>query len=428
MATLDVSPAAENALASGKKSAGVRESMRVLPRWLQPILTEMTGTPLEDEQPLIRWTGFLRLVLALTVFGAGLTGGIVIIQAGVYWWWLLPMAWVLTVSAARSFQTSFVHHAAHGTLWGQTRLDRWLQRRLPNRKGSMADQGKPRHYVADLVAELLSTMVWIAPLSVYREDHIPHHGQLATGNDPDLRFMVDLGMQPGLSVRTQRARYWRSLFSPRFHWVYLRARWRANFVRPPRWRAALAAAYTAGVVALAWWHPVTLLMAVVIPIFPLYHIAGLMNMTGEHHWVRLGEAYRGNSRKVILSRLTTARFFGEATPASHLKGAGKVIAWSGWWFRLLAVHFPARLFAVPGDLANHDWHHRYPFDARWPAAAYARRDDALRGTPGWPAYTESWGLKPAREATFELLSRLPRDAELGKPLTYGELSQLVLGM
>lgn len=395
--------------------------MRVLPRWMQPILTEMTGKPLHDEQ-VVWWTGTKRLVVGLTMFITGMAGSLWLAQEAIHWWLLLPVTWLLTVSAARSFQTSFVHHASHGTLFGETALDLWLHRQLDKGAASTDGKRKPRHYVEEAVTELLSALVWIAPMTVYREDHIPHHGQLATANDPDLMFMVDLGMKPGLTVQEQRRRYWLTMISPRFHAVYLWARLRANFVRPPVWRVTLAIAYTVGVLALAWGHWLTLLLAVVMPVFPLYHIAGFVNMMGEHHWVRVGAAVRENNKKVILSRLTTARFFGEVIPKPSLRGVIKIVVWVGWWFRMVFLHFPKRLFAVPVDLTNHDWHHRYPFDSKWPNAAYARRDDLRRGSSGWPAYTESWGLKPAREATFHLLSRLPKDAMLGDPLTYGELA------
>ena len=86
---------------------------------------------------------------------------------------------------------------------------------------------------------------------------------------------------------------------------------------------------------------------------------------------------------------------------------------------MVFVHAPQRWFVVPGDLPNHDWHHRNP-SARlqWPNAAYARRDDQQQPAPQWPPYTEHWGLVNWLNKTFDALASLPAQATLGEPSTY----------
>jgi hypothetical protein len=384
------------------ENTDVRESMRILPRWLQYFLTELTGKPLNDEIMPRLWTPGRRLAMSLTLLAASVSGSITLLHASPIAWLFLPLTWLITVSASRSFQTSYVHHASHNNLFHKIWLD-------------------------NLVAETLSTLVWIQPLSLYGKGHPLHHGRLATTLDPDLQFLVELGLRPGLTMEG----YWRQLFrlmiSPKFHAVYLLVRLRANFVEAPPLRRMFAVIYTAGLLLVAGltgsW--VELAIAWLIPVLPLYHISGFLQMLTEHNWVRVGHGV--DKPKIVLSKLTTARFQGEHVPDPQLPTLRRYAAWVRWWVRMLSVYLAARLFVVQLDLPNHDWHHRYP-NKDWANSAYARRDDVLQGTPGWPPYREFWGLRASLAATFELLAQLPPDAVLGDPLTYRDREDIMLGM
>jgi hypothetical protein len=94
---------------------------------------------------------------------------------------------------------------------------------------------------------------------------------------------------------------------------------------------------------------------------------------------------------------------------------------------MLLISLPERLFVAPGDLPNHDWHHRHTL-GDWANSAYARRDDVEVGSSDWGSYTEHWGFRAAANATFQLLSSLPKDAVLGEPTTYAERGEQMLGM
>lgn len=111
-----------------KKSDGVdpRESMRVFPKWMQPLLTELTGKPLPEEEMSFRWLWWMRLALAWLVLMGSIAASSALVTAGPVYWLLLPVTWLFTVSGLRAFQTTFVHHASHDNLSGRARLDEVL--------------------------------------------------------------------------------------------------------------------------------------------------------------------------------------------------------------------------------------------------------------------------------------------------------------
>lgn len=106
-------------------------------------------------------------------------------------------------------------------------------------------------------------------------------------------------------------------------------------------------------------------------------------------------------------RLTLGRFVGDATPSRDLPMAQWLRAWGRWSIRLLLLHIPTRLCVLPGDLCQHDWHHRHP-RGDWSNAGYERQRDLAVGCPGWPEpYAEVWGLDCAIDLVFQGLASLP---------------------
>ncbi|HEY1107192.1 MAG TPA: hypothetical protein VGE76_01125, partial [Opitutaceae bacterium] len=264
---------------------------------------------------------------------------------------------------------------------------------------------------------------WILPFRAYKETHMEHHAKNATTHDVDLVFLAELGFRPGLTVRQYWRQLLRSIVSPRFHALYFRARMKANFVSACPLRATAAGVYTTALLAATWGHWGTLALAFLLPVFPLYHVAGLLQLLTEHNWVRVGENIKGQ-KALTVRRLTNARFMGEAAPALPATSLAGARAWLRWTFRMLFLHLPARLFVVQGDLPAHDLHHTKT-DRNWAIAIHARRAAVLERPEH---YYEIWGLATAILATFELLSRLPATAKLGEPLTYGEIADTYLSM
>jgi hypothetical protein len=389
-----------------------RESMRVLPDWMQPFLTELTGMPLHDEEMPFRWTWWMRLALAWVILMGSLTVSVLLVAAGPAFWLLLPFSWLFTVSAVRAFQTSFVHHASHGNLSGNESWDNFL-------------------------GELMSTIAWIMPLRDYKEEHIKgHHPRngLLDGNgadDPDLWFIVNyMEFKPGRSRRV----YWMQLMwllvSPVFHWRFFHARTRANLTTATWKRRTVAVAYAGMLLTLTAWTSswTMLLFVVLIPGIWLYQVSGVLQVLTEHTWVR--DTSGKLSKREVLVRLTYGRFLGCRTPDSNLPPLKRYVAWMAWWSKMLLVYLPLRLFMLMGDLPQHDLHHVLPMSD--PAnAAYQRREAVRKAKAAnldTGAYLEVWGFRAMLNMTFDALASIGRNSELGKPLTYKQRNEIMLGM
>src|SRR5262249_26848539 len=118
-------------------------------------------------------------------------------------------------------------------------------------------------------------------------DHIKlHHSlHLATLTDPDMQFLCALGFRPGMSRQALwRHLYW-TLVSPRFHCLFLAMRLRVNFITAPWYRRLMSGLYAlgGGVGLMQGGWPV--MVAWLVPLFPLYHIASLLQFVSEHRWL-----------------------------------------------------------------------------------------------------------------------------------------------
>lgn len=383
----------------------VRESMRRLPAWLQPLLTWVTGKPLVGQEPLWRSTPWSSLATALVLLGVGTAASAWISLLSPVWWGLLPGSWIITVGAARKLQVSIMHHCVHAKFTGNRRVDM-------------------------MIAEVLSILLLVQNAVAYLHEHVSEHHTkaLATLSDPDFKFLLMLGFRPGMSVQALWRRMVLTCVDPRFHLLFLRFRFTSNFVSPSPWRRIVAAVYAATLLAVValWGAWVPFVVAWVIPVTVLYHVSALLQFTSEHKWLRVRDPLQ--PRRLFLARLTSGRFSGEAAPPRGLPRVESAAAWTRWGLRMTLVHLPARAIVLVGDLPQHDWHHRM-INREWPDAAYSRQRDLQAGCPGWPErYSEVWGLVPALHAVFQVLSAVPPVAEETVAMTLGEVGAIMGGM
>jgi hypothetical protein len=160
--------------------------------------------------------------------------------------------------------------------------------------------------------------------------------------------------------------------------------------------------------------PVTVAIAWIIPITFLYHAASLLQFVSEHWWgvgaETTGHLPKNISQNEMVKRsrsLTAARFCGEPVPKTFGKSQiMSALLWGRWLSRMLFFHLPCRLFALSGDLVQHDWHHRVGFGADWANAAYAREKMATSLKPTDVPFLEIWGLNNAIDHVFEQLSKM----------------------
>ena len=348
-----------------------------------------------------RWsrTPYWHLLTMVLSLVSGMATSVLLSTRLPAWWPLCIFSWMLIVHSSRKAQLVICHYAVHGTMTGRTWGDRML-------------------------VECLSTLLLIQHFEGYYHDHVRlHHSRyLATYADVDLQFLMHLGFRPGMSRRALWRHLGWTMISPRFHALFLWQRLRVNFYAAPRYRRIMAgvnaAALVGGLVLTQDW--LAFLVAWVIPLCPLYHIASLLQFVSEHKWLAMyqpspydyGETLTmdlspSHTHKCMLARLTFGRFVGDGLPSRTMPLGSWCWAWGRWVLRLLLLHIPTRLCVLVGDLTVHDWHHRHPH-GDWANAPYARARDLAAGCPGWPAvYEEVWGLDQAIDVVFTGLAALP---------------------
>ena len=374
--------------------------MARLPRALQPILTILTGKAALAQRETFRFSAVGLWTISLLIFVVGVCGAMTAIPQGGLVLASLPLFWLLATSSSRAGQTTFMHHGAHGTV-------------------------SKNRYLNDLLAETMSVIFWLVPLGRYRRDHRDHHAFLATGGDPDLyETAEDQGFLPGWKPDE----YWRHLswrlVSPQFYVKGILTRLHANLIEVTGSRRAASWAFGFSMLVTVSYTGTWIewLVAYVFPVVVLFQAAGLVQLISEHTYVHVG---RGRDpKRLVWTRLTIDRFFGEMPPES---GAA-LSAWARWWFRMLFVHFPARLLFVPLDLPSHSWHHANPLSFDWVRAPFARREYAERTVVAAAPLPEVWGLGNALSRTFDHLAVVPPDADLRRPESYGWLDPKLLYM
>lgn len=149
---------------------------------LQAFFTWLTGKPYRGQQPLFKHTPISQLATATLSLLGGITTSWIIVNSPPYFWLLLPISWLFTVGGARKLQTSICHQCIHFNFSGNKTTDQAL-------------------------AEIISTILVIQDFSSYRHDHIEvHHSKkLATLDDPDVKFLLQLGFYPGLTEKPSKS-------------------------------------------------------------------------------------------------------------------------------------------------------------------------------------------------------------------------------
>lgn len=361
----------------------------------QCILTWITGKALPGQKPIngnpSPWW-HLFSVLFILLGSAALS--VRLWTLGGYYLVLSPVTVGLTLSASRTLWLMDLHAAAHGS-FSRTR---WANK---------------------AVGDAVSWLLMVLPHQGYRTSHcIDHHSPgtfCSPDRDPDGSFLCWMGLGPG----TPRPELWRrlviGLLSPKVHLVFLAARLKSNLFNSG-WRRSLASllylALLGYLAAQCGW--MAILMSWVLPIGLLYQISAIMGWVGEHAWFEPPTSDRAawhNAR-------THARFFG--LPYPHARSFHKRLLWG---MRMLG-HAVLRFLIVPGDLPNHDWHHRHPSSREWVHAAYAREVTIAAGE----RYSrETWGLIMAMNhglASIAAQARQIRDEAFGARdamLTFGSM-------
>jgi hypothetical protein len=344
-------------------------------RLIQEVATSISGKPHYQQVPLFESSRTWELLTGTTSLAVGIFASS---YGSLEAWPVLPVSWLLTVGGARKLQVTVVHHCVHREFFGDQR-DKWL-------------------------GQLISTVLLTQNLQEYSNEHVrQHHNHrvFASEIDPDRQLLEILGIhvQPthtsdgSISTEYYWQNLWKAIFSFRLQAVFLRARFRSNFLEvSARHRIATVAWVTSLTSMAGFFHMLPqLLLAIVLPLTILYHVASLLQFLSEHSWW---------SSDPDLNKKSHGRFCFEAPPS-----VSSILAWCGWIWNMIG-HIIARVAVVNGDLPCHDWHHTSPREQKnWPNSTYARQRQVEAGVD----YIDLWGLPAAIDHVFQELARANSD-------------------
>lgn len=367
-------------------SQNIRETMRVLPAWLQPALTHITGKPLPYQQPLLNFSNATALVwdlVKLLVYPIVLMA--LLVDTPILGLLCLPVYYVLQVGLLRKMQIVYIHHIVHNAVF---------RRKIYNR----------------FWGNLLVGVAMVQNMAEYSRNHHRHHKNkfFTTIEDDDAAFLRQLGFKPGKSRRY----YWFLLFatmvSPYFHYLFIKMR-----IQSALFTAPLASRLTGGLMLLSWviigsltsWQLVFTVF--IMPWFFLYHISALLQFLTEHAWMVSGD---GPITQQEYADRCWGRFCGEALVMRGNR-AQRAKALSIWALKMLVFHIPYRYGCLSGDLPAHDWHHMCAMVShspkKWPEGIYMRQKAIDQGFSLGMEKREIWGLRAALTHSFSLLSAVP---------------------
>ncbi|MFD3540135.1 fatty acid desaturase [Streptomyces sp. NPDC058662] len=358
-----------------------RESMTVLPGFLQYPLTIFTGKALPGQRSL-GWTPTFHLVTATASMVAGALLSTVGYALGGAWLLLLLPGWAVTLHGMRNLRMMVYHQCSHRNMY---------RRRKPDR----------------IIGHAVSSLLVIQNFQRYSREHVSDHHAThhMTLQDPTVQaFLVSLGMHPGLTRRQMWRRLLGKLVSPRFHFAFAVSRVRSFLTESARSEkvSALCLYGTAIAVTVPTGTWAALLVVWFVPLVPLFQISNTLRLCVKHTFPKAGVEDR-HSRAYFAS-LTNAIFIGEPVPSHRLPAVRRALAWTRWTARLLFVHAPSRYLVLTGDTVVHDYHHLHPRSPDWANYLFVRQQDAERGGPGRPPYQEVWGLVPAISHVFDSLT------------------------
>src|SRR5690348_10524042 len=90
-----------------------RETMRHLPRVLQPFLTWVSGVPLAGTTPRVRWRPGLAAVAGVVQTAAGIAVGALGLRAGGFPLVLVALSWPVIAGGMRRLDVVVVHQTLH---------------------------------------------------------------------------------------------------------------------------------------------------------------------------------------------------------------------------------------------------------------------------------------------------------------------------
>ncbi|TAE83313.1 MAG: hypothetical protein EAZ60_21810 [Oscillatoriales cyanobacterium] len=203
------------------------------------------------------------------------------------------------------------------------------------------------------------------------------------------KMKLILNPSPTIDTRPYWKHLWRTAISPRFHWLFLEARFKANFMNESIYRRIITILFIIFLIAGAILTQsfFKFVLAIIFPLTFLYHIASLLQFLSEHKW---GSTHNKTTK-------SHGRFCGVTPPTDSSPWA-----WCYWIIKMLG-HFLVRVAVLSGEMPEHDWHHKSPKTQKeWANGTYARQREVEAGKD----YIDFWGIGQAIEHVFQGLAKV----------------------
>jgi len=340
-----------------------RYTMEKLPFFFQPFLTWLTGMPASNQKPLFWWSPNSVIFFTFLKIVSGVAIGWYAMQLPYYGFIpLLLISWIMVTGRMRMFYVVIEHSCTHNNC------------------------GKG-HTKNKFIGDAISTLLWTATFSDFKQAHKIHHHATREEADPDAQFLIDCGFYAGMSSEDFWKQFIKTSFSPVYHGKYILTRIKSNFSGSGL-RTMMTVCYLVATVMLlistnlleAWF------LLWVFPATILFQISSLINYISEHRWPNTSVDKKNRD-----TRLSYGRFCGDPIPDIEEYSVRFLYLWLVWWLRVLLIHLPNRTAVLVGDLSQHDLHHKRP-SSDWTNASYIRRDDINNSSKesDWK-YTNEWG-------------------------------------
>jgi fatty acid desaturase len=353
------------------------------PVWSQQLITRVTGKAAPGQRvPRTVLPPLANVVATVVQWPAAVALGVLLYQISLPLGVLCtPLIWLLSLNSLRRLQVVVAHHAVHREIVRSHRLSYAIQ-------------------------AVVSAMSLVHNWEDYFEDHVRgHHSRkvFTTPSDPDAAFLLQLGFRPGMSLPTLRRRLHRCVVSPRFHWLFLKARYLTNFTTAPAHRKIMALVVVACLAGTFFLMPAPIaVVLVLVPMFPLYHVSALLQFISEHNWLVTEHAPVSADD---YARRTRGRFCITALPRAGTSLHRRITGWARWLIRVLVFVLPTRFGVLVGDLPAHDLHHLYPQEHDWTGSLWRRQDIIERGDSKGMRDREFSTLTTAIDSVFVGMSR-----------------------
>lgn len=365
----------------------IRESYLNFPKYMQNFLTWLTGKAIKGQKPFFLLNKWVHFFVPFGLFCGGVLANLYLVpRFASYEWVLRSMFWILTVAGVRNMVLTIRHECVHNNFVTNPQVNK-------------------------ILGEFVTIVLLIRTAKEYQHDHVSlHHNSdiLCTAQDPHVNYLSKYGLKFGVKKKDLWLRLIFVLLSPLFYIGSTYGRIKANILAKNSVRRLFALLYITMWSLILTFSSVSFyqfILAYAFPVFVLSEASAFIETISEHPIPQ--EETNGRTlkeRRLMLAKKSWCILSGTAWPTHSRIMLVNVYRKIVWFIQMIG-HLFVRLTILPGPLPSHELHHRKPGQYDWRIAFYERQKDIEANHPGYPPYTEVWGLINALDIVFDGMSK-----------------------